>query len=153
MSVLELSRRTGVPSATMYASIRRDSSIRYDHALRISAVLDIDIDQICESNPYKKMGPGSTEMPDQISSEQFRKELYINNNLVDLLMLFDFGELPRLDKILDAFRRLDPQRREMLIDIADCLQKNHTDSENKHVLRELHRKKPDVRQRKQCRKN
>ena len=37
---------TGIAPATLYSIIQRDTSVRFDHALRIANILGIDITQI-----------------------------------------------------------------------------------------------------------
>ncbi len=41
-----------VRANTLRTIIRRDSSVRYDHALRLANTLGIDIPLICKENPY-----------------------------------------------------------------------------------------------------
>ena len=48
MSVMEFSRRTEVSSQTIYSIIKRDSSIRFDFALRFANVLNVDISEFCK---------------------------------------------------------------------------------------------------------
>ncbi len=43
---------TGIAPTTLYSIIQRDTSVRFDHALRIANILGIDITQICKENPY-----------------------------------------------------------------------------------------------------
>ena len=52
MSVKELSKKANINQSTLYTIIRRDTSIRYDHAIRIASILDIDVSEICKINPY-----------------------------------------------------------------------------------------------------
>jgi transcriptional regulator with XRE-family HTH domain len=54
MSVKELARRAGISPTTLYSVIKRDSAVRFDHALRIAGVLGIDVDLICKNNPYQE---------------------------------------------------------------------------------------------------
>ena len=54
MSVKTLSRNTGVPAPTIYSIIRRDTTIRYDTALRFAKTLDIPLATICNENPYNE---------------------------------------------------------------------------------------------------
>ena len=53
MSVKELSKKANINQSTLYTIIRRDTSIRYDHAIRIASILDIDVSEICKINPYE----------------------------------------------------------------------------------------------------
>ena len=56
MTVKELSRKAQISPTTLYSVIARDSSIRYDHALRIANILGISTDLICKENPLSEGG-------------------------------------------------------------------------------------------------
>ena len=43
MSVQKLAKLTGIAPTTLYSIIQRDTSVRFDHALRIANILGIDI--------------------------------------------------------------------------------------------------------------
>ncbi|MBQ3933324.1 MAG: helix-turn-helix transcriptional regulator [Lachnospiraceae bacterium] len=51
IKVSELARETGISPTTIYSSIQRDSSIRYDYALKISEYLNISAKKICGNVP------------------------------------------------------------------------------------------------------
>ena len=53
MSVQKLAKLTGIAPTTLYSIIQRDTSVRFDHALRIANILGIDFTQICKENPYE----------------------------------------------------------------------------------------------------
>ena len=51
-TVAECARRAGISRQSLYTIIRRDTSVRYDHAIRLASVLGIDVNTICKENPY-----------------------------------------------------------------------------------------------------
>ena len=52
MTVKELAKKAGIAPTTLYSIIQRDTSIRFDTALKISNILNIPINSICKDNPY-----------------------------------------------------------------------------------------------------
>lgn len=51
-TVAECARRAGISRQSLYTIIRRDTSVRYDNAIRLASVLGIDVNTICKDNPY-----------------------------------------------------------------------------------------------------
>lgn len=52
MNVNELSRRTGIPSQTLYSVIRRDSmKINFDILLRICEEMEVPVEVFCAGGP------------------------------------------------------------------------------------------------------
>lgn len=49
-SIAETARRSGVNANTLRTIIHRDTSVCYDHALRLSNTLGIDINKICKKS-------------------------------------------------------------------------------------------------------
>ena len=81
---------TGIAPTTLYSIIQRDTSVRFDHALRIANILGIDITQICKENPYDE----GEVLPQPLSDlngliTNLNKQTYIKNRTTPLLMLFD----------------------------------------------------------------
>ena len=66
MTVRDLWRQTDISPTTIYSIIQRDSSVRYDFALRIANVLDIDIKLICKDNPFEQ-GEELPAFPDNLN--------------------------------------------------------------------------------------
>ena len=64
LTIGKVATLTNISPQTLYSAIKRDSSIRYDMAVKISSLLGIDINQICNTNPYK------TENMEEISSKK-----------------------------------------------------------------------------------
>ena len=104
MSVKELSKKANINQSTLYTIIRRDTSIRYDHAIRIASILDIDVSEICKINPYDV---GET-LPKLISEfggllTQVNKNSYEKYRLDSVLNLFDYQDFPKIDQLLCNF--------------------------------------------------
>lgn len=49
MTVKDLSKRCGTPPTTIYTIIQRDKKIRFELAIKIANVLDIEVEEICSS--------------------------------------------------------------------------------------------------------
>ena len=78
--VMELSRRTSISQTTLYSAIKRDSSVRYDYALKIADEIDIDPHRICANVPdtYVYMDDGMEQLIDvykRVDDEQKRRLL------------------------------------------------------------------------------
>ena len=79
---------TGIAPTTLYSIIQRDTSVRFDHALRIANILGIDITQICKENPYDE----GEVLPQPLSdlnglTTNLNKQTYIKNRTTPLLFL------------------------------------------------------------------
>lgn len=138
MTVKELSRQAGISATTLYSVITRDSSVRYDHALRIANVLDINTDLICKENP---LAEGAT-LPELLPEAGglltgTNKRSYIKHRTTDILMLYEYEELPQVDQLLANFYVLDDQSREYIFDILSSTIKKHSDGKRKRKLKKV----------------
>lgn len=139
-SVSETSRRSGVNANTLNAIIRRDSSVRYDHALRLSNVLGIDIKLICKDNPYTQTDVET--LPDLLPEAgglltNLNKNSYVKNRMHRLLNLFSYSEYPTLDQLLAKFYILDEEGRKQIFDYLDYQAMRHTDKDHEHNLKKI----------------
>ena len=137
MSVKELARRTGISPTTLYSVIKRNSAVRFDHALRISSVLDVDISQICKTNPYTEDGtevlPGL--LPNYFGlTDKLNRKTYIENRLGKVLMLVDYEDMPKVDELIADFIQMDDEGRKLLFGMLESLKMTHTDRERKKKL-------------------
>lgn len=134
ISVAELSRLTRLSATTLYSIIQRDSSIRFDTALRISNVLNIDIDQICKNNPFddgEVLPDNGPVITDHLAK---KNQAYIKQRTTPLLQLFDKKQLPDVDRLICAYFTLDDEGRKQAFDLLEALSKSHTDKERKETL-------------------
>ena len=138
MSVKELSRRAGISATTLYSVIARDSSVRYDHALRIANILGIDTDLICKENPLSE-GDILPELLSEAGGKltSINKKSYIRNRTTDILMLYDYSDLPQVDQLLANYFILDDQSREYIFEILSSATKKHTDADRKKKLKNI----------------
>ena len=140
ISVRKIALQVGISPQTLDGAIKRDNALRYDHALRIANVLDIDVDLICKTNPLRDP---EEEVQPQLLSEvhglmtNVNKKSYIKNRTQPLMMLFDYKELPELDQLISMYYRLDDAHRTSLFDMANYLVKNGTSKERLKKLKSI----------------
>ncbi len=137
-SVAELSRKANVNVNTIHAIIRRDSAVRYDHALRISNVLGIDISLICKENPYDE---GSIE-PGLLNEygglfTKINKNSYLKRRLGNVLELYDYQEFPIIDQLLTNFYELSDDGRKRLMDYINFLLTTDKDLDRENKIKEI----------------
>ena len=136
----KLALQVGISPQTLYGAIKRDNALRYDHALRIANALDIDVNLICKDNPFKDTG---TQVEPEMLSEMgglmtdVNKKSYIKNRTQDLLMLFDYNELPQVDQLVSLYYQMDDATRSELFDMANFLMKKGADKERMKKLKSL----------------
>ena len=134
ISVAELARLTKVSATTLYSIIQRDSAVRFDTALRIANVLDIDINEICKSNPFEDgevLPENGKVFTDYLESKNHG---YIKNRTTPLLELFDKGQMPDVDRLIVSYYILDDEGRKQAFDLMDALSKSHADKERMKKL-------------------
>ncbi len=138
MTVKELSRRAGISAPTLYSIIQRDSSVRYDHALRIANILKINIDLICKDNPMRDEDEETLpELLPQFGGlvTERNKKSYLKNRTADILMLYDYEDLPAVDQLLAEFFSLSDQGRKDVFELINFIKKKETDAERKKKLK------------------
>jgi transcriptional regulator with XRE-family HTH domain len=137
-SVAETSRRSGVSANTLRTIIRRDSSVRYDHALRLANTLGIDIQLICKENPYDTgdVEPGLLKDYHGLFTE-INRNSYIKRRMSVLLELFNYTEFPIVDELLGRFAVLDDEGRKNALDYLNFLKAAHTDKERETALQAI----------------
>ena len=136
MSVRHVASLAGISADTLYSIIRRDSSVRFDHALRLANVLGISVTDICKDNPYEE----GEVLPQKLSelgglTTNLNKSTYIKNRTVPILKLFDYSEMDRVDQLLAIFYKLDDEGRETIFKVLAGLEKTNTDKERRKKLK------------------
>ena len=117
ITVTELARAVGMNQQTIYSIIKRDSKIRYDFALRIANELDIDVNEICEHNPFNADSEGAATlpaMPEGFNSllDDQRVKRYMNHSLAPLLGFFGKENLHKVDRHLTNYYQLSDEGRD-----------------------------------------
>ena len=138
MTVKELALKAKIAPTTLYSIIQRDTSIRFDTALRISNILDIPISSICKDNPYDDI---ETLPPLPSDSEKYNidrhKNSYISDRTARILRKFDYTELPMVDELIADLYVLDDTTRRDLFEYTKMLKKNHISPERAADLKNI----------------
>lgn len=118
-SVRWLAKETNINSSTLFSIIRKDTSIRYDFALRIANTLNIEISDICSD---KNMIEESWEDENSIILPEFggkvndvlfgnRVKRYLKYTLYPLMTLFGIEMMPKVDEHLTNYYQLTDEGR------------------------------------------
>lgn len=116
MSISRLAKETGMNRQTIYSIVKRDSYIRYDFALRIANVLEIDVNEICEDNPYNEIGEKeilphfSDNFNDILNNNRLKR--YVTYQMLPLFSFFGLDKLPEVDRHLVNYYKLTENARE-----------------------------------------
>jgi len=119
MSVRKLAKETSISPTTLYSIIQKDTGIRYDFALRISNVLNIDVDDICSDAGLKKEDWDNEnkiilpELPQGLNSvlDGNRIKRYLKFTLYPLMEMFGKNNMPLVDAHLTNYYQLTDEAR------------------------------------------
>lgn len=128
MSVMEFSRRTEVSSQTIYSIIKRDSSIRFDFALRFANVLNVDISEFCKENPYEE-GEVLPNIPSGLDSwlDDGRVARYIKYRMTPLMQMIGKEDVDKIDQLLTGYYKLNEEGRKQLFTQLAMITNMYTD--------------------------
>ena len=137
MTIKDLSRKTGIAATTLYSIVQRDTSVRYDSAIKIAGILDIPINSICKDNPYDdaetlpelKLGMGM--------SETKAKQSYISYRTSEIIKKFNFQELPMVDQLIADLYVLDSRARKDLFTYVKTLKENYSEPAKVEELKKI----------------
>ena len=137
MTIKDLSRKTGIAATTLYSIVQRDTSVRYDSAIKIAGILDIPINSICKDNPYDE-----TETLPELKlglalSESKAKQSYISYRTSEIIKKFDFDELPMVDQLIADLYVLDTRARKDLFTYVKTLKENYSEPAKVKELKKI----------------
>lgn len=137
MTIKDLSRKTGIAATTLYSIVQRDTSVRYDSAIKIAGILDIPINSICKDNPYDE-----TETLPELKlglalSESKAKQSYISYRTSEIIKKFDFEELPMVDQLIADLYVLDTRARKDLFTYVKTLKDNYSEPDKVEELKKI----------------
>lgn len=117
ITVAKLARETTISNQTIYTIIKRDTSIRFDFALRIANVLGIDPQEICSDKNFTDDGTDKEILPAMPSGldsvlDDKRVKRYINNSMYPLMALYGKEAMPDIDKLLTYYYQLTDEGRD-----------------------------------------
>lgn len=127
MSVRSVAKQAGISPTTLYSIVQRDADIRYDFALRIANILDIETSEICSKMPYEH-NTGEEVLPkfpsgldDMMDGNRIKR--YLNNSLYPLMNYFGKDNLPMVDQHLINYYMLNDEGRKEVDQFIDALLK------------------------------
>ena len=133
MSVRSVAKQAGISPTTLYTIVQNDTAIRFDFALRIANVLDIETSEICSKMPYEQ-NSGEEVLPklpsgldDMMDGNRIKR--YLNNSLYPLMNYFGKDNLPMVDQHLTNYYMLNDEGRKEVDQFIDSLLKIKKDSE------------------------
>ncbi len=118
-SVRWLSKETTISPTTLYSIIQKDTAIRFDFALRIANVLNVEVSDICSDSALQAEDWSDEsritlpELPhgfDKVLDEN-RIKTYLKNSLYPLIEMFGKNNLPKLDEHLTNYYQLTDEGR------------------------------------------
>lgn len=143
MTVKELSRRANVSATTLYSIIDRDSAVRFDMALRISNILGIKIDELCD-NPYS--GTNEEVLPELLNefngkASKLNIKTYMKYRSLPIIASIGYQEMPNIDRVLVAYASITDEGRKQLFDYLDFLMSAHKDPERAAEVKKIGKEK------------
>lgn len=137
MTVIDLSKATKINKSTIYTIIRNDANIRYDFALRIANALEIDINEICQTDTFIT-GETMPELPKLPKKDKKKQAIdYTKYRTSAIYALFDEKELPRVDMILSKFYSLTDEGRQDTLNFINALLKAKTDKKRETLVKKI----------------
>ena len=133
MSVSSVAKQAGISPTTLYTIVQNDTAIRFDFALRIANVLDIETSEICSKMPYEQ-NSGEEVLPklpsgldDMMDGNRIKR--YLNNSLYPLMNYFGKDNLPMVDQHLTNYYMLNDEGRKDVDQFIESLLKIKKDPE------------------------
>ena len=133
MSVRSVAKQAGISPTTLYTIVQNDTAIRFDFALRIANVLDIETAEICSKMPYEQ-NFGEEVLPklpsgldDMMDGNRIKR--YLNNSLYPLMNYFGKDNLPMVDQHLTNYYMLNDEGRKDVDQFIESLLKIKKDPE------------------------
>ncbi|MBP8968404.1 MAG: helix-turn-helix transcriptional regulator [Lachnospiraceae bacterium] len=132
-NIRKISKITGITASTLYNIVQKDGNLRYDWALRIANVLDIEPEEICENSPFSGALTKEDVYPTVRDPKGFldnmRVKGYLEGSLTPLLKLYGPTAMPDVDKLLTDFYQLDDEARSEVIQFLNMKKKTHKDQD------------------------
>ena len=142
ITVSKIAKETGISATTLYSIIKRDSNIRFDFAIRLANALEIDVNEICSTNPlsgaiteeeiYPNLPAGIKEALD---SDIIKTHL--KDSLYPLMLLYGKNSMSDVDNLLISFYQLDNETRKEIIETIQFKLQYHRDEERTENLKQL----------------
>ena len=141
-NVRKIAKETGISPTTLYSIIQKDSHIRFDFALRLANVLEIDVNEICSASPFSgeiKEDEIYPTLPPALyhALDPSRVRVYIKGSLYPLMHLFGKNAMPDVDNLLTSFYQLDDETRQEVVEMIHLKLKYHKDPERAEQIKQI----------------
>ena len=118
-NVRKIAKATGISATTLYSIIQKDTSIRFDFALRISNALNVEVSDICSDSALKAENWSDEknivlpELPSGLDKvlDGNRIKTYLKNSLYPLMEMFGKNNMPKIDEHLTNYYQLTDEGR------------------------------------------
>ena len=140
-NIRKISKITGITASTLYNIVKKDGNLRYDWALRIANVLDIEPEEICANSPFSgaltKEDVYPTVKDPKGRLDNLRINGYLEGSLTPLLKLYGPTAMPDVDKLLTDFYKLDDEARSEVIQFLNMKKKTHMDPKRVNDVKKI----------------
>ena len=141
MSVRSVAKQAGISPTSLYNIVQNDTAIRFDFALRIANVLDIETSEICSKMPYEQ-NSGEEVLPklpsgldDMMDGNRIKR--YLNNSLYPLMNYFGKDNLPMVNQHLTNYYMLNDEGRKEVDQFIESLLKIKKDPERAKDVKKI----------------
>ncbi len=120
-NVRQIAKQTGISPTTLYSIIQKDSNLRFDWALRIANILEIEVDEICEANPFSgkisvdEIYPTLGEFNGRLDASRVRG--YLKSSILPLMHMYGPNGMPDVDNLLTSFYQLNDEARNEIVEM------------------------------------
>ena len=140
-NVRQIAKQTGISPTTLYSIIQKDSNLRFDWALRIANILEIEVDEICEANPFsgkisvEEIYPTLGEFNGILDASRVRG--YLKSSILPLMHMYGPNGMPDVDNLLTSFYQLDDEARKEVVETIQFKLQYHRDPERAEQIKQI----------------
>lgn len=140
-NVRKIAKQTGISPTTLYSIIQKDSNLRFDYALRIANILDIEVDEICEANPFSgkvsvdEIYPTLGEFNGLLDAS--RVKMYLKTSILPLMHMYGPNGMPDVDNMLTSFYQLNDEARNEIIEMIKVKLKYQKDPQRAEEIKQI----------------
>jgi len=140
-NVRQIAKQTGISPTTLYSIIQKDSNLRFDWALRIANILEIEVDEICEANPFSgrisvdEIYPTLGEFNGRLDASRVRG--YLKSSILPLMHMYGPNGMPDVDNLLTSFYQLNDEARNEIVEMIKVKLKYQRDPERAENIKSI----------------
>ena len=140
-NVRQIAKQTGISPTTLYSIIQKDSNLRFDWALRIANILEIEVDVICEANPFsgkisvEEIYPTLGEFNGILDASRVRG--YLKSSILPLMHMYGPNGMPDVDNLLTSFYQLNDEARNEIVEMIKVKLKYQRDPQRAEDIKSI----------------